>query len=148
MAKKTITYSEDIIKNVAKKYNLAEDKVEYVHRMFFQMMREKMSDPNVTEINWPKFGLFYTSLPLLRIKQKELHLGLGNAPENKKYMKVAIETTEKRIASIEARNEKFKSNMWYGRYYELVHSSFPMLYRKALRKNMTDKELEEFQNKQ
>jgi hypothetical protein len=148
MAKKTITYSKDIIKNVSIKSGIPEDQVEYVFRFFFRFMRKKMADPTTTEILWPKFGTFYTALPLLKIKQKELHLGVGNAPEKMGWAKEELLTTEKRIADIERRDQKYKDNSWYGHYKSLVHNSFPMLYRNALRKNMTDKQLEEFQNEE
>lgn len=144
MSKSSITYSKDIIKRVSEKHGIPEDRVEYAFRFFFRMMRHFMKDPKVNAISWPNFGVFYTSIPLLKNKQRGLSISQGDSP--KLGVKTELLTTEYRLVDLEKRSAELKARTFLGMYQDLVHNSLPMLYRTWYRKGKTDKELEEFQN--
>ncbi len=145
---KTIIYSKDIIKNVVAKTGYPSEKVEYVFKFFFWMLKKLMARPDVTTITLPKFCKFYVSLPMLRLKQKELSLMVNITPERMKGIREELAATETRIKFLEEQDLKLQRQEWRGWYKYQVHNMVPGISYKKFTKGKSWLELEEFQNKE
>jgi hypothetical protein len=111
-------------------------------------LKKLIARPDVHNITFPKFCTLYVSLPILRLKQKELSLAAAHAPGTKSLFSEELLATEHKIKSLEEQDARWKKRQNMGWQTYQVNNYVPLLMSKLYTKNKTRFELEEFQNEE